>query len=758
MDQNPFVDVAAIAALYARQAQRHEIGRRRLGRGLTLGEKILFAHLDQPEAAAFTRRKSFLDLRVDRVAMQDATAQMALLQFMTADKDEVAVPSTVHCDHLIQAYKGRGPDMETALMANNEVFAFLRTVSARYGLGFWQPGAGIIHQVVLENYAFPGGLMIGTDSHTPNAGGLGMIAVGVGGADAVDAMVGLPWEVLNPGFIGVKLTGRLAGWASPKDVILRVCELLTVKGGTNHVVEYFGPGCDSISATGKGTICNMGAEHGATTSLFPYDAAMGRYLRATGRAAVADLADAHQAELRADDEVLADPGRYFDRVLEIDLSTLGPRVVGPHTPDRGRPLSALGEECDREGWQRTPRYALIGSCTNSSYEDITRAAAVARQARARGLKAKTGFMVTPGSDGIMETIERDGLAEDLRAIGGVVLANACGPCIGQWKRDDVKKGQVNTIINSFNRNFRGRNDENPETLSFIASPEVVTAIALAGDIGFDPERDRLVGADGQPFQLLSPQGEELPAQGFVASTGGFVPPVPVQDRRVIDVLIDPGSDRLERLTAFAPWDGRDILGLRILVKAVGKCTTDHISAAGPWLKYRGHLTNISGNLMLGAQNELTGQFGQGVDFLDGQQKSHPDIARAWKRAGQGWLIVGDENYGEGSSREHAAMEPRHMGGRAVVARSFARIHETNLKKQGLLPLTFADPGDYLRVRGDDVVDIVDIGAIAAGGSPTLVLHHADGTVERLATRNTFSVEQFGWFQAGSAINRIRAGG
>lgn len=755
---NPFVDVAAIQALYSRQAMRHEIGRRRLGRGLTLGEKILFAHLDLPETAAFQRRKSFLDLRVDRVAMQDATAQMALLQFMTADKDEVAVPSTVHCDHLIQAYKGREEDMDQALMVNNEVYAFLRSVSARYGLGFWKPGSGIIHQVVLENYAFPGGLMIGTDSHTPNAGGLGMIAVGVGGADAVDAMVGLPWEVLNPGFIGVKLTGSLKGWASPKDVILRVCELLTVKGGTNSIVEYFGPGCASISATGKGTICNMGAEHGATTSLFPYDEAMGRYLRATGRGAVADLADKHAAELRADDEVYANPEAVYDRVIEIDLDTLGPRVVGPHTPDLGRPLSELGAEADRNGWSRTLSQALIGSCTNSSYEDITRAAAVARQASARGIKAKTGFMVSPGSDVIMETIERDGLADDLRAIGGVVLANACGPCIGQWKRDDVQKGQVNTILNSFNRNFRGRNDANPETLSFIASPEIVTAAALAGDLGFDPERDSLQDLVGQPFMLQAPQGEELPKNGFVTAYDGFVQPLPVEQRRLADVIIGATSDRLERLTAFTPWDGQDITGLRILVKAMGKCTTDHISAAGPWLKYRGHLTNISGNLMLGAHNALTGEFGQGVNFLTGERASHPDIARAYRAAGQGWLIVGDENYGEGSSREHAAMEPRHMGGRAVLVRGFARIHETNLKKQGLLPLTFADPADYERIQGDDVVDIVDIGAIEQGGSPTVVLHHADGSVERIATKNTFSAEQFAWFKAGSAINKIRSEG
>ena len=597
--------------------------------------------------------------------------------------------------------------------------------------------------------------MIGTDSHTPNAGGLGMVAVGVGGADAVDAMVGLPWEVLNPGFIGVKLTGRLSGWASPKDIILRVCEILTVKGGTNHIVEYFGPGCASISATGKGTICNMGAEHGATTSIFPYDEPMGRYLRATGRSSVADLADQHAAELRADDEVLANPDSYYDRVVEIDLDTLGQRIVGPHTPDRGRPLSELGAECEREGWPRKIKYALLGSCTNSSYEDITRAASIARQATAHGVKAQTGFMVSPGSDQIMETIERDGLADDLRAIGGIVLANACGPCIGQWKRDDISKGEVNTIVNSFNRNFRGRNDANPATLSFIASPDTVTALALAGDIGFDPQQDSLTGSDGQPFMLQAPAGEELPGQGFKTAYDGFIQPLPVSDRQVVDIVIAPDSERIERLTPFAAWDGNDIKGLRILVKAVGKCTTDHISAAGPWLKYRGHLTNISGNLMLGANNAFTGEFGQGIDFLDGQKMSHPDIAKAYKAEGQQWCIFGDENYGEGSSREHAAMEPRHMGGRAVIARSFARIHETNLKKQGVLPLTFADPADYDTVKGDDVVDIVNIDRIADGGSPTVVLHHADGSTDRIETRNTLSAEQFAWFRSGSALNKIR---
>ena len=749
-------DISAIEKLYARQAEAHAIGRRRLGRPLTLGEKILFAHLKDPEGQEFERKKSFLELMVDRVAMQDATAQMALLQFMVAGKEEVAVPSTVHCDHLIRAHRGASEDMDTALQENNEVYAFLRTVSERYGLGFWKPGAGIIHQVVLENYAFPGGLMIGTDSHTPNAGGLGMVAVGVGGADAVDAMVGLPWEVLNPGYIGVKLTGELSGWASPKDVILRVCEILTVKGGTNHIVEYFGPGCESISATGKGTICNMGAEHGATTSLFPFDSRMATYLRATGRAGVAQLAEKHAAELRADPEVLANPEAFYDRVVEIDLSTLEPRVVGPHTPDRGRPISELGEECEREGWPRNITYALIGSCTNSSYEDLSRAAHIARQAADKGVKAAVGFMITPGSDQIFETVKRDGQFEALQSIGGTVLANACGPCIGQWRRDDIEKGDVNSIINSFNRNFRGRNDANPSTLSFIASPELVTAIALTGDLGFNPATDTLTAADGTEFKLDPPTGDELPSNGFEQGVSGFIPPLAVDKRHEVEVRIADDSERIERLTPFAPWDGRDITGMRILVKAVGKCTTDHISAAGPWLKYRGHLTNISGNLMAGANNELTGEFGNGINFLTDEKEAHPDIAKQYRAAGQDWVIFGDENYGEGSSREHAAMEPRHMGCRAVIVRSFARIHETNLKKQGVLPLYFKDPADYEKVKGDDVVDIVNIGAIRSGGSPTVVLHHADGTEERIETRNTLSQDQFQWFVAGSALNQIRA--
>ncbi|MEY3212780.1 MAG: hypothetical protein RIT28_3261 [Pseudomonadota bacterium] len=750
------IQVAAIRKLYEAQAARHAIGRRRLGRALTLGEKILFSHLAEPESAEFERRKSFLALHPDRVAMQDATAQMALLQFMTAGRDEVALPSTVHCDHLIRAYVGAEADLNSSNVENAEVFSFLRSVSERYGVGFWKPGAGIIHQVVLENYAFPGGMMIGTDSHTPNAGGLGMIAVGVGGADAVDAMVGMAWEVLNPGFIGVKLTGKLNGWSSPKDVILKVCEILTVKGGTNSIVEYFGPGCESISATGKATICNMGAEHGATTSLFPFDDRMATYLRATGREEIAQLAEAHASELRADPEVEANPSAYYDRVIEIDLSTLEPHVVGPHTPDLARPISQMAADAKANGWSTKLSAALIGSCTNSSYEDIGRSAHVARQARAHGVRSKVPFMVSPGSDTIYATIIRDGQAGDLDAIGGTVLSNACGPCIGQWRRDEVKKGEVNTIFNSFNRNFRGRNDANPETLSFIGSPELVTAVALAGDLGFNPITDSLIGADGQPFMLTPPESAELPPTGFKEGFDGFVAPLPMKERLGVEVAIKPGSDRLERLSPFTAWDGEDIFNLRILVKARGKCTTDHISAAGPWLKYRGHLTNISGNLMLGALNDQTGENGVGVNQLTGERASHPDLAKQYKAAGQGWVIIGDENYGEGSSREHAAMEPRHMGGRALVVRSFARIHETNLKKQGILALTFANPADYDRVKGDDVISIEGVARIPEGGSPTLVVTHSDGTVERIATKNTYSPEQFEWFKAGSAINKIRA--
>jgi aconitate hydratase len=746
-------DLAATEALYAKFPSRHATARRRLGRPITLAEKIVWSHLADPEGAQMERGRSFIDLTPDRVAMQDATAQMALLQFMLAGKETTAVPSTVHCDHLIRAYAGASSDMATALGENAEVYEFLRTVCARYGIGFWKPGAGIIHQVILENYATPGMLMIGTDSHTPNAGGLGMCAVGVGGADAVDAMVGLPWEVLCPKVIGVKLTGKLSGWTSAKDVILKLAGILTVKGGTNAIIEYFGDGAAAISCTGKATITNMGAELGATTSVFPYDDKMGAYLRVTGRANLADLCDRNRGFLTADPEVSANPENWFDRVVEIDLSTLEPHLVGPHTPDLARPISEVADAVEREGYPVRITNALIGSCTNSSYEDISRAAHVARQARAAGLSTAIPFLISPGSEQVYATIERDGQMEALTAVGGTVLANACGPCIGMWKRDDIKKGDVNTIVSSFNRNFPARNDANPQTLSFIGSPEIVTAFAFSGDLRFNPLVDT-IERDGKIVKFTVPEGDELPPLGFVPDINGFA--APPANGASIEVLVDPTSERLERLSPFPRWDGTDPDGLVVLVKAKGKCTTDHISAAGPWLKYRGHLTNISGNLFYTVNNAFTGEMGRGKDLLSGETSvPYPDLAKRYKMAGQGWIAVGDENYGEGSSREHAAMEPRYMGCRAVVARSFARIHETNLKKQGVLPLTFANPADYEKVREDDRVRIEGVAAIPSGQQPVLVLTHADGTVDRVDVKTTMSPDQFRWFAAGSALNQIR---
>jgi len=749
-------DLDAVQSLYARFPERHALARRRTGRALTLAEKILWSHLADPEGAELVRGRSFLELHPDRVAMQDATAQMALLQFMLAGRDRTAVPTTVHCDHLIQAWKGAEADLALALGENAEVYDFLRSASARYGIGFWHPGAGIIHQVVLENYATPGTLLIGTDSHTPNAGGLGVCAVGVGGADAVDAMVGLPWELLCPTLIGVKLTGRLSGWTAPKDVILKLAGILTVKGGTNAIVEYFGPGAATLSCTGKATITNMGAELGATTSIFPYDDKMGAYLRATGRSELAALCDAHAAALRADPETALDPARYYDRVVEIDLSTLEPHLVGPHTPDLARPISAVAAAVEKEGYPARITNALIGSCTNSSYEDVSRAAHLARQARAAGLRAAVPLLITPGSEQIHATMKRDGQMQDLLDVGGNVLANACGPCIGMWKRDDIQKGEVNTIVSSFNRNFPARNDANPQTLSFIGSPELVMALALAGDLRFNPLTDT-IERDGRRLKLEVPQGDELPSRGFVPDPAGFqAPPEHAGD---VQVVIDPASQRLERLTPFPAWDGRDPEGLLVLVKARGKCTTDHISAAGPWLKYRGHLSNISGNLFLTVTDAFTGAMGKATDHLSGETGvPYPDLARRYRAAGQGWIAVGDENYGEGSSREHAAMEPRLMGCRAVVARSFARIHETNLKKQGVLPLTFADPADYDRVEDGDRVALEGVAGIPQGRAPTLVLTHRDGRVDRVAVRTTISPDQFRWFEAGSALNLIRARG
>ena len=747
--------VALAGSVYETLGPRAQSIRKRLGRPLTYAEKILFSHLHDA-SQRLDRGKAFLLLHPDRVAMQDATAQMALLQFMMAGRKTTAVPTTVHCDHLIMAEAGAREDTAHALDTNHEVFRFLENVSRKYGIGFWRPGAGIIHQVVLENYAFPGGMMIGTDSHTPNAGGLGMIAVGVGGADAVDVMAGMPWEVLQPKLVGVRLTGKLSGWTAPKDVILKVATLLTVKGGTNRIVEYFGPGVSSISCTGKGTITNMGAELGATTSIFPYDERMSTYLRATRRADVADLADRHAAELRADPEVDQNPDKYFDEILEIDLGALEPHLVGPHTPDLGHPISEMAADVDRESYPEEIRVALIGSCTNSSYEDISRSAHIARQARAHGVKAKSTFMVTPGSDQIYATIERDGQLDDLTAIGGTVLANACGPCIGQWNRKDIQQGDRNSILTSYNRNFPRRNDGNAQTLAFIGSPEIVTAMALAGTLKFNPLKDRLRGADGREFQLEPPEGDELPARGFIADEKGFLPPASGGD---VDIRIDPDSERLELLEPFPKWDGNDFVKLPLLLKAKGKCTTDHISPAGPWLRYRGHLDRISDNMFIGAINAFGGEPGAGKNLETGESGvNFAKVARDYKKRGLRWIVVGDENYGEGSSREHAAMSPRFLGAAAVLARSFARIHETNLKKQGVLALTFANPVDYDQVQEEDRISVLGLGGLAPGEPVTVALHHADGTSHRFPANHSLNDEQAEWFRAGSALNLLRATG
>ncbi len=742
-----------VKAVYERMAERVPVGRERYGRPLTFAEKILVSHMDDPSGGGIERGKDYTDYRPDRVAMQDATAQMAILQFMVSGRKQAAVPSTVHCDHLIQAYVGADKDLEVANDTNKEVYDFLRTSSEKFGLGFWKPGSGIIHQVVLENYAFPGGMMIGTDSHTPNAGGLGMVAIGVGGADAVDVMVGMPWNLKVPRLIGVKLTGTLKGWTASKDIILKVAEILTVKGGTGAIVEYFGPGSRSISATGKGTICNMGAEIGATTSLFAYDDSMSRYLKSTERGDLADLADQYAEFLRPDEGVEENPEKYYDQVIEIDLDTLEPHIVGPHTPDLARPVSALKKEAPEKGYPVELSSALVGSCTNSSYEDITRAASIARQAARHGLKAKTPLLITPGSEQVRATIERDGLLADLEAIGATVLANACGPCIGQWKRDDVKKGDKNSILTSFNRNFPKRNDGNPETLAFIGSPETVVAAALAGRLDFDPQRDTLTAPDGSEVKLDIPVGQELP-DSFDRGAEGFVSPA--EETAAVDVVIAPGSERLQELEPFLPWDGKDFDKLPILLKAKGKCTTDHISMAGPWLKFRGHLENISGNLYLGAISAFTGN-STARDVLDGDQEmSFPDLAKKWGEAGQHSVVIGDENLGEGSSREHAAMEPRFRKVSALIVRSFARIHETNLKKQGILPLTFANPADYELVQEHDRVSIVGLSELAPGRQVDVVLHHADGSEDQIKTNHTMSEEQIGWFRAGSALNLIAA--
>ena len=743
-----------VNSVYATLPDRVAIGRRRLGRPLTLTEKILVNHLRDPEAQEVQRGHSYADFHPDRVAMQDATAQMALLQFMTAGLDTVTAPTTVHCDHLIQAKEGAGIDLKIALTMNDEVYDFLRTVSARYGIGFWKPGSGIIHQVVLENYAFPGGMMIGTDSHTPNAGGLGMIAIGVGGADAVDVMTGFPFNVRWPKLIGVHLTGELSGWSSPKDVILKVAEVLTVEGGTGAIVEYFGPGADTISATGKGTICNMGAEIGATTSLFAYDPNMAAYLKATGREAIADAANTVASDLRPDPEVESDPSRFFDRVVEIDLNTLEPLINGPHTPDLAHKVSEIGADAKANDWPLQISSALVGSCTNSSYEDITRAASIARQASAKGLTSKTQLLVTPGSEQVRATIERDGLLADLEAIGATVLANACGPCIGQWDRTDMDPNTRNTIVNSYNRNFPKRNDGSANTLAFVTSPDTVIAYALAGTLDFNPLTDTITNDEGVAVKLDPPVGEVLPAKGYDPGESGFL--APPDDGVSVQVVVKPDSTRLQLLDPFPRWDGKDLIDMPVLMKAKGKCTTDHISAAGKWLTYRGHLENISGNLFLGVVNAFTGATGEGKDQVDGQTRSFPDIAKHYAESGVAWCAVGDQNYGEGSSREHAAMEPRFRNGRVIFARSFARIHDTNLKKQGLLPLTFADPATYDQIGEDDRISVHDLASLAPDTPVRCTIKKPDGSTIEFLCNHTFSDEQIEWFKAGSALNIIRA--
>jgi len=732
-----------LASLYASFPERIGIARTRLGRPLTFSEKVLAGHATDPPGVGWTRGVDYADFRPDRVALQDATAQMTLLQFMLAKLPTVATPTTVHCDHLIQARVGAAADMAVALDTNREVYEFLRSVSSKYGIGFWEPGSGIIHQVVLENYAFPGGMMIGADSHTPNAGGLGMIAIGVGGADTVDVMAGWPYNTCVPKLIGVRLTGALSGWTTAKDVILKVAGILTVKGGTGAIVQYFGPGARTISATGRATICNMGAEIGATCSVFGYDDNSAKYLKATGREALVDLAD-HYAEYLVDDpEVEADPERFFDRVVEIDVSALEPHLVGPHTPDLDRPVSQVAAEAARAGYPSEISAALVGSCTNSSYEDIGRAAHLARQAAARGMRVKVPLMVTPGSEQVRATIERDGLLADLESIGATVLANACGPCIGQWRRDDAPAGP-NVIVTTFNRNFPARNDGNKDTLAFIGSPETVVGMALSG---------RLDGSFLGEFD--PPVADDLPALGFDRGASGFS--APADDPSTVTVAVASDSDRLELLEPFAAWDGRDIRGLRVLLKSKGKCTTDHVSPAGKWLTYRGHLTNISQNLFLGALNAFAAaEPGLGVDARDGSVKPLPELARDYKGAGIEWLVVGDDNYGEGSSREHAAMEPRFMGGRAVLARSFARIAEANLKKQGVLPLTFGDGADYDKIRVDDVIDLDGLTALAPAGIVRIVAHHVDGSSDAFVANHTLSEEHIEWFRAGSALNLLAA--
>lgn len=747
-------DIEMIKHVYTGIAEKVDTARKFLNKPLTLSEKILYAHLhtDQP-LQHFERGKTYVDFAPDRVAMQDATAQMALLQFMQAGRPKVAVPSTVHCDHLITAKVEAKKDLEVATAESKEVYDFLASVSNKYGIGFWKPGAGIIHQVVLENYAFPGGMMIGTDSHTVNAGGLGMIAIGVGGADACDVMAGLPWELKWPKLIGVKLTGKLSGWVAPKDVILKVAGILTVKGGTGCIVEYFGEGATSMSCTGKGTICNMGAEIGATTSTFGYDESMERYLRATGRSDVAELANAVKEHLTADAEVYADPEKYFDQLIEINLDELEPHLNGPFTPDLATPISKMKEAAAANGWPTKVEVGLIGSCTNSSYEDISRAVSLARQVAEKNLKTKAEFTITPGSEQVRYTIERDGFLDVFDKIGATVFANACGPCIGMWDRVGADKQEKNTIVHSFNRNFAKRADGNPNTYAFVGSPELVTALAIAGDLSFNPLTDTLLNEKGEQVKLDPPSGDELPNRGFAVDDPGYQ--APAADGSNVKVDVSPTSKRLQLLDPFPAWEGTDLKGLKLLIKAKGKCTTDHISMAGPWLKFRGHLDNISNNMLIGAVNYFNDKTDNIKNELTGEYGPVPATQRAYKAAGVGTIVVGDENYGEGSSREHAAMEPRHLGVRVVLTKSFARIHETNLKKQGMLALTFADKEDYDKIKEDDIIDVNGLTSFAPGAALQLVLNHKDGTSDIILANHTYNAQQIEWFKAGGALNIIR---
>jgi len=746
-------DLDMIKGVYARMADQIKAAQSVLNRPMTLAEKVLYSHLfDRKPTEAFGRGESYVDFAPDRVAMQDATAQMALLQFMMAGKNRVAVPSTVHCDHLIQAKESARLDLAQAKDVNGEVYDFLESVSDKYGIGFWKPGAGIIHQVVLENYAFPGGMMIGTDSHTVNAGGLGMVAIGVGGADAVDVMADMAWELKFPKLIGVKLVGEMNGWTSAKDIILKVAGILTVKGGTDAIVEYFGPGADNLSCTGKGTICNMGAEIGATTSIFGYDDQMEKYLRATGRDKVADLANGMRKYLRADDEVLLTPEDYYDQVVEINLSDLEPHLNGPFTPDKATPVSQMGLAAAENNWPTTIEVGLIGSCTNSSYEDISRAASIAKQAVDKGLKTKAKFTITPGSEQVRYTIERDGFIDIFEQLGAEVFANACGPCIGQWARAGAENQEKNTIVHSFNRNFAKRADGNPNTHAFVASPELVTALAIAGDLTFDPLRDSLVNEAGDSVILDAPVGHDLPPNGFAVEDLGFKQPA--ENGSSIEVKVNPNSERLELLTPFEPWDGENITGMKLLIKAKGKCTTDHISMAGPWLKFRGHLDHISENMLTGAVNYFNDLTNNVKNQKTGEYGSVPSTQRDYKTSRIPTIVVGDENYGEGSSREHAAMEPRHLGVSVVLVRSFARIHETNLKKQGMLGLTFSDKADYDKIQEDDTFDFLDLNQFSPGKLLTLRISHSDGSTDEILCKHTYNETQIEWFKAGSALNLI----